>query len=100
MVMKVLWDGLPIDEVPDRTYKPGEFFTRLVGVRVSSDGNAGAPRLTVEPLYIPLLRVSRRAGQVYIEINSYSRPLVYITLQKRKPYLSLFRFPWESLESA
>lgn len=87
--MKILWEGIPIDEVPEKRRKPGELFTRLVGVDVSSDGNL------VVPLYIPLVRWQCRAGQVFIEINSYSRPLAYITLQGRWPYIYIFRFPWE-----
>jgi hypothetical protein len=86
--MRVFCDRIPVDEVPDRVWRKGELFTRLAAVNLSSDGKA------VEPLYIPLLRWQVRAGQVFIEINS-SRPLFYITLQRRAPYLSIFRFPWE-----
>ncbi len=89
---RVIFDGVPVGEVPDRRRKPGELFSRLVGVMVSSDGNY------IEPLYIPLVRWRCQAGQVFIEINSYSRPLAYITLQRRKPFLSIYRFPWRLLD--
>lgn len=85
--MKVYWDRIPIDDVPNRIRRPGELFTRLVGLNVSSDGKS------VEPLYVPLVRLHRRAGQVLVEINS-DRPLVYLTLQRRRPFLNIFVFPW------
>jgi len=99
--MKLFLDNIPMGDVPGPQTKPGEFFPRLVGfvVRsanaVSCDGNYW---IDVEPIYVPLLRISRRAGQVLIEINSKERPLAYITLQSRKPYVHLFRFDWNSLE--
>lgn len=86
--MKILLEGFPIDEVPTRIRRPGELFTRLVGVNIYDEGR------TVEPVYMPLARVSIRAGQAFIEING-SRPLLYITLQRRRPFVSVFRFPWE-----
>lgn len=89
--MKILWEGLPINEVPDHTHQPGAFFTRLVGVSVSSDGKS------VEPLYMPLVRVQHRAGQIFIELTDYSRPIAYLALQRRPPYWTFFRFPWEEL---
>lgn len=91
--MKVFLDNLPLGDIPGPPRQPGTFFQRLVAVRLSSAGNQPGVWLDVEPVYIPLLRVHRNAGQVMIEINS-SRPLVYITLQLRPPYLHVFRFPW------
>ncbi len=91
--MKLFIDNLPYGELEMPKTRPGEFFPRLVGIRVSGAGNW----LDIEPLYIPALRVSRRAGQVLIEINS-SRPLVYITLQARRPFINVFRFPWEEVD--
>ncbi len=86
--MKVYLDNIPLGDVPVPIRKPGEFFPRLVVVRVSSDGNLG------DTVYIPRLRIQRRAGQVLIEING-DRPLVYITLQRRKPFINVFRFDWK-----
>jgi hypothetical protein len=88
--MKIYWEHITVEEVPNRIRRPGEFFTRLVGVNVSSAGNC-------EPIYIPLLRVHRQAGQLLIEINT-DRPLAYITIQVRPPYISVFRFQWETLD--
>lgn len=90
--MKVFWERIPVDEVPNRIHRPGELFTRLVGVNVSSDGKS------VEPLYIPLVRFHQQAGQVMIEVNS-NRPLAYITLQWRKPVINVFVFPWKLWDS-
>lgn len=90
MNVRVQWEGLSVEAFPYLIHRPGEFFTRLVGVDVSNVGNY----VSAVPLYIPLVRWRRKAGQVFIEINSW-RPLVYITLQRRPPYLSVFRFPWE-----
>ncbi len=86
--MKVILDGIPLGEIEQKQRQPGEFFSRLVGIRLSSDGN-------LEPLYIPLLRISCRAGQLLVEINS-DRPLVYITLWARPPFINIFRFPWKT----
>ncbi len=89
--MKVFLDDIPLGDVPAPNRQRGEFFPRLVGVRVSSDGNLWTP------LYIPLVRVNIRAGQVLIEINS-NRPLVYITLQARRPFVNIFRFDWDKAD--
>jgi hypothetical protein len=88
--MKIYLEYIPIDDLPTRIKRPGEWFTRLIAVQVSNDGNC-------TPLYIPLVRFQRRAGQILIEINS-DRPLVYITLQARRPFFNVFRFPWGSEE--
>lgn len=107
--MKFFLDNIPMGDVPGPTRQPGEFFPRLVGLRVSIDGNRGTvvpggtgvpstPWADIEPLYIPLVRVHRRAGQVMVEINS-NRPLLYITLQVRRPFINVFRFEWERLET-
>ncbi len=94
--MKVILGNLPMGDVPEAKRKAGEFFPRLVALRVltTSDGNW----LDYEPVYIPVVRVQRRAGQVIIEINS-DRPLAYLTLQARKPFINLFRFPWREWDS-
>ncbi len=89
--MKVYLDNIPLGEVPAYARQVGEFFPRLVGVRVSSEGNIS------EPVYIPLLRFQRRAGQIYIEINT-DRPLIYIPLQRRRPFFNIFRFDWSKDE--
>lgn len=88
--MKLYLDNVPMGDVPGPALQPGEFFPRLVGFRISSAGNWAD---SLEPVYIPALRLSRRAGQVMIELNSH-RPLMYITLQARRPFLHIFRFPW------
>lgn len=88
--MKLFLDNIPLGDVPGPTRQPGEFFPRLVGFRLSSDGKCWE---SIEPVYIPLVRFQRRAGQVLIDINS-DRPLVYITLQARRPFISIFRFDW------
>ena len=85
--MNVYWNGLPVDQFPSHIRRPGELFTRLVGVDVSSDGKSAVPQ------YIPLIRWRKQAGQTFIEINS-TRPLVYITFQWRHPYIHVFIFPW------
>ncbi len=90
--MKLFLDNIPMGDVPGPQTKPGEFFPRLVGFRVSCDGNQWAD---IEPIYVPLVRVSRRAGQVLIEVNSKERPIAYIALQAQNPVLQFFRFPWE-----
>ncbi len=89
--MKVYLDNIPLGDVPAPIRQRGEFFPRLVVVRVSSDGNLG------DTVYIPRLRIQRRAGQVFIEING-DRPLVYITLQRRKPFINVFRFDWKDYD--
>jgi hypothetical protein len=92
--MKVFLDNIPMGVVPGPCRKAGEFFPRLVGLVVRGTGTPGEINwIDVEPLYIPLLRLQRRAGQVLVEING-DRPLVYITLQLRKPFLHVFCFPW------
>lgn len=88
--MRVYLENIPVGDIPQPRRRPGEFFPRLVGIRLSGDRNWPA----VEPLYIPLVRIRCRAGQVLVEINS-DRPLFYITLQARRPFVSVFRFPWE-----
>ncbi len=93
--MKFFVDGIPYGDVPAPKPRPGEFFPRVVGLRVSHVGNW----LDIEPLYIPLVRVQKRAGQIFIEING-TRPLVYITLQARRPWVNIFRFQWEELDPA
>lgn len=81
-------------DVPGPMAKPGEFFPQLVGLQVSRDGNYW---VSIEPIYIPLVRIHRQAGQILIEINS-DRPLAYITLQARRPFINVFKFDWSSLE--
>jgi hypothetical protein len=96
--MKFYLDNIPLGDVPEPECQPGEFFPRLVGVAVrSANAVSGAGKynnMDVEPIYIPLLRVQRRAGQIWVEINS-DRPLFYITLQRRRPFFNIFRFEWE-----
>lgn len=89
--MKIYLDNIPLGEVSQVRLQRGEFFPQLVAVRVSGDGN-------MEAVYIPRVRFQRRAGQVLIEINS-DRPLVYITLQARRPFIHIFRFQWELEET-
>lgn len=96
--MKLYLDNLPLGDVPGPRRQPGEFFPRLVGVRVSSARNSRLDWIDVEPLYIPLVRIRAQAGQVLVEINS-TRPLVYITLQRRKPFIHIFRFQWKILDT-
>ncbi len=107
--MKFFVDGIPYGDVPAPKPRPGEFFPRVVGLRVShagnrrsafpggEDGTTVGNWLNIEPLYIPIVRVTKRAGQIFIEINS-TRPLVYITLQARRPWVNIFRFPWEEAD--
>lgn len=91
--MKLFLDNLPLGDAPKPACNPGEFFPRVIGYRVSRDGNSSFDWLDIQPVYIPALRIQRRAGQVIIEINS-TRPLAYITLQRRPPFFHLFVFPW------
>jgi hypothetical protein len=93
--MKVFLDNIPMGDVPGPQTKPGEFFPRLVGLRVSRDGNYW---VGIEPVYIPLVRIHRQAGQILIEINT-DRPLAYITLQARRPFFNFFKFQWDALDS-
>jgi hypothetical protein len=88
--LRLFLDNLYLGDVPGPERKSGEFFPRLVGLRVSSDGN-------YEPIYIPRIRIHSQAGQILIEVNS-NRPLAYITLQFRPPFLNFFRFQWQELE--
>lgn len=97
--MKVYLDDLLLGEVPDRRRKPGELFSRLAGVSVSNAvshaGNSGnIYHIELEPLYVPLIRWQKRAGQILIEFNGYSRPYVYVTLQRRPPYVQIQYIPW------
>lgn len=91
--MKLYLDNIPMGDVPGPRRQLGEFFPQLVGIKVSRGGDGPLHDVDIEPLYVPRLRISRRAGQVMIEINS-DRPLAYITLQRRAPYIHVFRFPW------
>jgi hypothetical protein len=99
--MKLFLNNLPMGDVSGPTRKRGEFFLRLAGFRVlvscgnQSDGKDWA---SIEPIYIPLVRIHRQAGQILIEVNS-DRPLAYITLQARRPFINMFRFPWDSLDN-
>ncbi len=92
--MKVYLDNIPMGDVPGPERKSGEFFPRLIGLRVSRDGNYWAE---IEPVYIPRLRIHAQAGQLMIEING-DRPLAYITLWARPPFINIFCFQWGELD--
>jgi hypothetical protein len=90
--LRLFYQNIPYTTLEKPARQKGEFFPHLVGFNILSiDGKW----IEAEPIYIPRLRIQRRAGQVWIEINS-DRPLVYITLQGKRPWIYIFRFPWES----
>ncbi len=103
--MKVFRDRILIDEVPDIRRRPEgkrsswEFFPRLVGINVSSDGNPDPMYLAVEPVYMPLVRADRGEGSTVIWVNSRERPLWMITLARRWPFIQFFRYNWLLLDT-
>jgi hypothetical protein len=92
--MKIYRDHIFVEEVPDHRSRPGEFFSRLVGVHVCNDGN----NTVVEPVYMPLIRVQKGDGTVTIWINSRERPLWMIFLTPRWPFIRAFRYDWLLLD--
>jgi hypothetical protein len=93
--MRIFLDEVPLGDVPGPVHRLGELFPRLVGVRLSSAGNGKVRWLDIAPIYMPLVRISHQAGQIFIEVNDYTKPIYYITLRRRRPFVSIFRFPWE-----
>lgn len=92
--MKVYYEHVPL-EPPSYSQEPGEFFPRLVGVRIFMVGNTP----NVDPIYLPVVRIRRWGGQLQVEIN-WDRPLVFICFQRRKPFVYVHIFdeapaePW------
>jgi hypothetical protein len=92
--MKIYQDRILVDEVPDKSRQPGEFFPRLVGINVSSDGKYW------EPIYMPLIRWQKGAGQFTLWVNSSKRPLWVITIDHRWPFIQVFKFDWMVIDGS
>ena len=94
--MKIFHDRILVDEVPVHRQRPGEFFSRLVGVNLSSDGKY----ISAEPIYMPLVRVQKGECQITIWVNNYERPLWMVFLSRRWPIIRVFRYNWLLLDEA
>lgn len=104
--MKIYYEDILIDDIPHKGRKAGDFFPRLVGVRISNVQARNAERfgignlVHVEPIYLPLVSIDVRPGATYIWVNGASRPLALITLTRRFPFINVFRFDWSKIEES
>jgi hypothetical protein len=66
--MKIYADRIEIADFRDTDFKPGEICRRLYGINIHKQDDS----ISVEPVYLPLLKAERRSGVVFIEISHKS----------------------------
>ena len=81
--MRLYQDRVLIDTLPAWKKRKGALLNRLVGINFSV-----SERITVEPVYLPLVVVERWGGVATIEINGKG-PLLIIFLFGSWPFVHI-----------
>ena len=90
--MRLYQDRILIDQFPYLKKARGRILNRLVGINFS-----GRERVTVEPVYLPLIAVERHGGITTIEING-DRPLLVVFLFGFWPFVHIQKVGEEVIE--
>jgi hypothetical protein len=91
--MKIYADRILINEFPSFRRREGQFLRHLVGINlVQSRG-----KITVEPVYFPVLSIDDRDGFTQITFG-ITGPLLDIFLFSKWPYINIMRTNTINLE--